>query len=334
MSKPVLLTSPKLPQRRGSLSFDEHIMMIEDEWKTRFRKDCFHEYFECIQPADNRLMQGHPLFFYFFLAYLISWILFTPYVLAEWGFIPGTYNILFYTLHTFGPALAAIAMTAILAGKAGLHELRRRIRQWRAPWKWYLFILLGIPALLLIGIILQPGARAGFHDLTPLLLVSYPFAFIATFFGGGPLGEEIGWRGFALPRMQKQYGPLWGTLLLGILWSGWHLSDFLTASKGGGQGTGWTVFFANFLVFTLTVVSLAIILTWIFNHTGGSIFIAILAHTSVNILEVLLIPRYLTLDQISLHRAALTGFGTVALLILILTRGRLGYQSAQEKSLG
>ena len=281
----------------------------------------------------KQIMRKHPLLFYFLLAYAISWIVFTPYVLAEWGILQGNYT-LFYILHTFGPALAAIIMTAVVTGKSGLQDLRRRIWQWRAPWGWYLFILLGIPALILLGILLQPGGLAGFHDLSPIILVSYPFAFILTFFGGGPLGEEIGWRGFALPRMQKQLGPLWGTLLLGLLWTGWHLSDFLTMSKGGGQGTGWTTFLTNFPVFMLAVVSLAVIFTWIYNHTRGSIFIAILAHTSVNILEVLLIPRYLTLDEISLHRALLTGVGVLALLLLILTRGRLGYQFGQEQSVG
>lgn len=280
----------------------------------------------------QEVMRRHPLFFYFLLAYAISWILFIPYVLAEWGILQGDYTP-FYILHTFGPALAAIAMTAIIAGKAGLQELRQRIRQWRAPWQWYLFILLGIPVLLLFGIIIQPGALASFHDLTPLLLVGYPFYFVATFFGGGPLGEEVGWRGFALPRIQKKYGPLWGTLLLGLLWSCWHLFDFLTASKGGGQGTGFSTFLTNFPVFTLAVTSLAVVMTWIYNHTGGSIFIAILAHTSVNILEVLLIPRYLSLDEISLHRALLVAFGLIATLILILTRGQLGYQSGPEQPL-
>ena len=277
----------------------------------------------------GQLMRQHPLFFYFFLAYAISWILFIPYVLAEWGALQGDYTI-FYILHTFGPALATIVVTAAIAGKIGLHDLRQRVRQWYAPWQWYLFILLGIPALVLLGIVLQPGALAGFHDLTPLLLVGYPFYFVATFFGGGPLGEEVGWRGFALPRMQSRFGPLWGTLLLGLLWSCWHLSDFLTASKGGGQGTGWTTFLTNFPVFTLAVVSLAVVMTWIYNHTGGSIFIAILAHTSVNIVEALLIPRYLTVAEISLHRALLVSFGVMALLILTLTRGRLGYQTSQE----
>jgi membrane protease YdiL (CAAX protease family) len=163
-------------------------------------------------------------------------------------------------------------------------------------------------------------------------LVSYPILYVITFFGGGPLGEEIGWRGFALPRMQPRLGPLWGTLLLGVLWSCWHLPDFLTASKGGGQGAGWMLFLTNFPVFFLAVISLAVMMTWIFNHTGGSIFIAILAHTSVNVLEVVLIPRYLTLDEISLHRAILIAFSVPAILILILTRGRLGYQPNQEQS--
>ena len=278
------------------------------------------------------VMQQHPLFFYFLLAYAISWILFIPYVLSEWGIRPGNYGILFYILHTFGPAFAALVMTAVMAGKAGLHDLRLRIQQWRAPLRWYLFILVGIPAMVLLGILFQPDALASFHDLTPFLLVSYPFAFVATFMAGGPLGEEIGWRGFALPRIQKQYGPLWGTLLLGVLWGCWHLADFLTASKGGGQGTGWTTFLTNFPVFLLAVVSLAVILTWIFNHTGESVFIAIVAHTSVNIVEVLLVPRYLTMDEISLHRAILIGFGVTALLILFLTRGRLGYQAVQRQA--
>jgi len=65
----------------------------------------------------KRVMQQHPLLFYFILAYAISWIVFIPYVFAEWGIMPGTYSLFFYTLHTFGPALAAIIMTSIIAGK-------------------------------------------------------------------------------------------------------------------------------------------------------------------------------------------------------------------------
>lgn len=284
--------------------------------------------------ASNGLkqwMRQHPLFSYFFLAYAFSWIVFIPYVLGEWGYLEGDYTF-FYILHVFGPAVAAVVMTSLTAGKAGLLELRQSLRQFRASRKWYLFILLGIPALVMFGIIAQPGALAGFKGFSTSLLINYPFYLVATFFGVG-LGEEPGWRGFALPRIQKQYGPLKGTLLLGILWSCWHLPDFLTASKGGGEGTGMATFLTNFPIFTLAVVSLSVIMTWLYNHTQGSLFIAILAHASVDAPEVAgwttLFPA---VSMIGLHWAILIAFGIPAILVLILTRGRLGYQPEQKQA--
>lgn len=272
-------------------------------------------------------MRQHPLFSYFILAYAISWILFIPYVFAEWGYLQGNYT-LFYILHVFGPALAAILMTFITAGKTGLETLRQSLRQWRTTWQWYLLVLLGIPALVMLGIVVQPGALEGFEGFSTRLLTSYPFFLFATFFGVG-LGEEPGWRGFALPRMQKQYGPLWGTLFLGVLWSCWHLPDFLTASKGGGMGTGWITFLTNFPIFTMAVVSLAVIMTWLYNHTQGSLFIAILAHASIDAPEaagwVALFPA---VSMIGLHWALLISLTIPALLIIILTRGQLGYRSS------
>ena len=276
----------------------------------------------------QEIMQEHPLFSFFFLAYAISWIVFIPYVLNEWGYLQGNFNI-FYILHVFGPAVAAIIMIRIVAGQAGLHEMRQRILQWRATRQWYLFILLGIPALVMLGIAVQPGALENFTGFKTSLLTGYPFYLVATFFGVG-LGEEPGWRGFALPRIQKQYGPLWGTLLLGVLWSCWHLPDFLTASKGGGPGTNFATFLTNFPFFTLAVVSLAIIMTWIYNHTNESLFIAILAHASVDTPEVAgwtaLFP---SVTMIGLHWALLISFTIPALLIIFLTRGQLGYKSTQ-----
>jgi hypothetical protein len=120
-------------------------------------------------------IQQHPLFSYFFLAYAISWIVFIPYVLWERGYLQGNYTF-FYILHVFGPAVAAIVMTSVTAGKAGLHELRQRFRQVRTSSKWYLFILLGIPALVMLGIIVQPGAMSSFKGFTTQPSISYPFA--------------------------------------------------------------------------------------------------------------------------------------------------------------
>jgi membrane protease YdiL (CAAX protease family) len=282
-------------------------------------------------PAGNLqyVLRQHPLFFYFLIAYAVSWILSIPFILSEWGVLHGDFRIIF-VLKSFGPFLAAYLMTGITEGRDGLLRLRKRIRQRQAGWQWYLLILLGIPALILIGIIVQPGSLVNFQGLKPLLLVSYPLTYIAVMFGGGPLGEEPGWRGFALPRMQQRHGPLWGTLLLGVMWTCWHLPDFLTSAQGGGPGTGLAAFLQNFPIFLVLVTAIAIIMTWVFNHTRASIFIAILAHASVNTPQVVLVPLLPAVDTTSLNLAALIGFGAAAILIIALTRGRLGFPTYQE----
>lgn len=276
-------------------------------------------------------MRQHPLFFFFLLAYAGSWLISTPYVLSVWGILPGDYTIAFILKPFAGPTLAAIIMTGTIEGKAGLRLLRQRLRQRRTGLQWYLFILVDIPALLLLGIILQPGTLASFHGLTPVLLVSYPVYFVVVFFGVA-LPEEIGWRGFALPRMQPGYGPLLGTLLLGVLWACWHLLYFLTPDHGGGPGTDFATFLTNFSVFFLMVVAFAIIFTWVFNHTGGSIFISNLVHASIDTPQLVWIPLFLAVNETSMNLAVLMGFGVPALLIVILTRGRLGYQPGQNRS--
>jgi membrane protease YdiL (CAAX protease family) len=281
----------------------------------------------------GQILRQYPLFFFFLFAYLISWILVLPFILSEWGVLSGDFTIAFI-IKSYGPFLAAYIMLRVTEGKEGVLRLRKSIRQGRAGWGWYLFVLLGIPSLILLGIILQPGMLAGFQGLRPILVVSYLTNYILVFFGGGPLGEEPGWRGFALPRMQSRFGPLRGTLLLGILWTCWHLPDFLTSAQGGGPGIGLDTFLKNFPMFLLLVTALAVIFTWIFNHTRGSVFLALLAHASVNTPQLVLVPLFPVVDFTGLDLAALIAFVLPALLIIILTRGRLGYGSGQEQSIG
>jgi CAAX protease family protein len=283
----------------------------------------------------RQVMRQHPLFFFFLMAYVFSWIVLIPYVLSVWVIMPKFFSLPLgaaaFNLNPFlGPALAAFIMTGITEGKAGVLRLLHRFIQWRAGWQWYLFILLGIPALLLLGIIVLPGALASFHGLPSFFLVSYSVMFVVYFFLSGPLGEEPGWRGFALPRMQPRYGPLWGTLLLGILWGFWHLPHFLTPAQHGGPGTSFATFLTNFPIFVLFIMAMSIIFTWVFNHTRGSLFIAILLHTGINTSSTL-IPLFPVPIVIGTDLAALIGFGVPALLIVILTRGRLGYQPGQEQ---
>lgn len=279
----------------------------------------------------QQIMKQYPLVFFFLMAYAISWIVSIPFILAEWGFLQGDFRIVF-VLKSYGPFAAAFIMTGILEGKEGLRLLRQRIRQRQAGWQWYVFIFIGIPALVLLGIVVQPGAAVGFVGIEPAIIIRYLLMYIVVIFGGGPLGEEPGWRGFALPKMQRRFGPLWGTLLLGVLWTGWHLPDFLTSAQGGGPGTGLDAFRVNFPVFLGLVLSLAVILTWIFNLTDGSLFTAILAHASVNTPQLVLVPLFPAVSVTQLNLAALVSFGTTALLIILLTRGRLGFPAKSDGS--
>jgi membrane protease YdiL (CAAX protease family) len=288
------------------------------------------------QPASaprnlQQWMRQHPLFFFFLMSYAFSWIVLIPYILSVWGILKGNFEFLYIIKPFVGPTLAALIMTRITEGKEGLLHLRQRLVQRRAGWQWYLFILVAIPALILIGIIIQPGTLASFQGLTPRLLVTYPLYFAIVFFGVA-LPEEIGWRGFALPRMQPRYGPLWGTLLLGVLWAFWHLLFFLTPGHGGGPGTSFASILTSFSYFFLMVLAIAIIFTWVFNHTAESIFIANLLHAAIDTPQLVWIPFFLSVDETRLNLAILIAFGMPALLIVILTRGRLGYKPSQEQS--
>lgn len=275
-------------------------------------------------------IQHQPLLSFFVMAYAISWILSIPFILSEWGLLHGDYRIAFI-VKSFGPFAAALIVTGITEGKEGVARLRGRIRQWKVGWVWYVVTLLLIPALVLIGIAVQPGALAGFKGATPTVAITYLVTLVVVAFGGGPLGEEPGWRGFALPRLQSSMGPLKGTLLLGLLWTCWHLPDFLTSAQGGGPGVPVNTLLVNFGLFLLLVTAIAVVFTWVFNHTGGSLLLAILAHAGVNTPQVALVPLFPAVNTMVLNTAALIGFGAAAVLILVITRGRLGLGSVQNK---
>lgn len=276
-------------------------------------------------------MRQHPLISFFFMAYAFSWIILIPYILSQWKVLPDTkYFEIFFILNPFvGPALSAYIMARITEGKDGLSNIRKRFRRFKIGWIWYVFTLLGIPLVMLLGISILPGGLASFQGFPSGFPVKYIIYFVIVFFGGGPLGEELGWRGFALPRMQARYGSLRATLLLGVLWTFWHLPHFLTKAQRGGPGSNLSILYINLPVFLLLVMSIAVIITWVFNHTKGSLFAAMLIHTSINtftlILALFSAPIVMNTDL-----SVTIGLGILAIAILIFTRGKLGYQEEHE----
>jgi membrane protease YdiL (CAAX protease family) len=219
-------------------------------------------------------------------------------------------------------------MTGLTEKRAGVINLLRRMVQVKVGWKWYLLILLGIPAVFTLGIVALPGALASFRGFPPNFAVLYLTSFVLIFLVGGPLGEEPGWRGFALPRMQRRYGPLVASLLLGVLWTCWHLPHFLTRAQGGGPGMTWSSFFYNFSTFFVMVMAFTIIITWAVNNNKGSVFIAILLHASINTFGGVL--PFFSSPLVNSNWPTLIGAVVPALLIVAVTRGRLGYRADQE----
>lgn len=280
----------------------------------------------------RQTMRQNPLFFFFLLANIISWILSIPAILFEWGFLTNAALFyIFFTVKSFGPFLAAVIMIRVTDGKAGMLEFRRRIKLWRIGWQWYVFVLLGMPALMLLGIIILPGALASFRGLPPFFLANSFISFVLIFFGGGPLGEEPGWRGFALPRLLQRYGALRANLILGVMWTFWHLPDFLTSAQGGGLQVGLSPFYTRLPIFFLMVLALTFIFTWVFNHTEGSVFIALLMHTAINAFAGAALPLFPAPIVSNTDLPFLIPIVVLAFLVFLFTRGKIGYSPSQDQ---
>jgi uncharacterized protein len=278
--------------------------------------------------AREGLLARHPLVFFFLIAYAGSWLLEVPIALSETGTgllpftIPRPLLALAIAAATFlGPTLSAFIMTGITEGRIGIRRLLRRYVLWRVAFRWYLFILLVIPAIEVLGAIVVPGALASFQPLTLSVVLTYPVAFVFTFILGGPLGEEPGWRGFALPRLLPLHGPLVGSVILGILWALWHLPLFWS-----GVWTPPTI--PNIVMFILMITALTIIMTWVFNNAKGSLLITMLMHASFNTFANKIVAPLFPAPILSEYGLlpVLVGFGATALVLIVVTRGRLGYQ--------
>ena len=276
------------------------------------------------------LLARHPLVFFFVIAYAGTWLLEMPYVLSEdgAGLLPFSSPLLAWVLSPasvfMGPFLAAFVMTGITEGREGVGRFLRRFVLWQVGLRWYLFALVGIPVIAVLSVVVVPGVLGSFQGLAAMAPLSLLGIFVYVFFLGGALGEEPGWRGFALPRLQSLHGPLLGTLILGPLWALWHLPLFLTPWN--------TLTTLNVVVFVLATTCLAIIYTWVFNNTKGSLLIAILLHWSFDLstLPVASLFPAPIFDEYGLL-VILPGFGALALVLVALTRGRLGYQHYQEE---
>lgn len=274
------------------------------------------------------VLRRHPLVSFFVLAYAVTWLLWAPLVIAgvpafsESRHVPSLAALPGVVIGVTG---TAVFMTALTQGRAGLRRLLQRLTCWNVGLVWYLVALLLIPGCELLITAAFTGPRV-LDALTPSALALFPPAFISHFVFG-PLFEETGWRGFALPRIQHRFGPTRGSLLLGLLWGGWHFFLYLPSWIGGGALVG-ILNSGMFLAFT---VSVSVLFTWLSNNTRASLLLVMLLHGSVNGTATyvqLLADRGVIPSDAAVFCAgygALITTTVVALLLVWLTRRRLSY---------
>lgn len=270
----------------------------------------------------------HPLTAYFVLAFALMWVFVIPIMLSQRGLgiisLPDALIEVFLLVATFsGPLPAALIMTTLVDGREGRRQLLRRMFQWRVGLGWYLLLLVGYPLIFLAGLSFYSGATpwVALIQNWPLIFTFYlPAAAFGIIFPS--LGEEPGWRGFALPRLQKQYGALVGTLILGVLHGLWHLPVYFIPGTILEGPFDLTAFAAN----TALIIAMTVIWTWFFNHVGQSVFFAMLVHGVSNAASGL-IPQ-LQVDAIGDPWFGFKTGAAFALLLILFTRGRLGYRSS------
>jgi membrane protease YdiL (CAAX protease family) len=266
----------------------------------------------------------HPLLSFFTMAFLFSWIAVLP-LLLNHALPVEPFQILGALA---GPTLAAVLVIAVTAGKAGLGTFFKRYIQWRAGLIWWLIVLFGALLALTIvaGLIVGPSVITGFLNNLGLILPTYLITLVVGVILG-PLWEEPGWRGFALPHLQEQFGPLAGTLILGVVWALWHIPGYL----GGWMGAGLPVLIVSSTAFS-------IIMTWVYNNTRGSILLMILLHSSSNA-AISIGSKVLPTDPSASTNAlvysgwipAMT-YTIVAVSVILATRGQLSYRKSESQA--
>ncbi|MGH9641683.1 MAG: CPBP family intramembrane glutamic endopeptidase [Terriglobales bacterium] len=258
------------------------------------------------------------MFFSFFLAYLFGWIGFLPLVLTNvgMGVIRVNVPIEFIVVGAFTPTIAALCTQWML-------DRSFRICHIYSSWKRLLLgSVIGL-ALIMIAFTVLPGIVL--VRISPRALhwsaLSAPTVYGVNWstFLGGPVNEEPGWRGFALPRLQARFGPVVGSVLLGTLWAGWHLPLFFIH--------GWVN--VPVWAFALILVTVSVLFTWGTNLSCFSILVPMLMHAAFNVSSRLLgaLCQGVPTRQPELQYY-LCAAGAAAVAAILLTCGRLGRSAA------
>ena len=228
------------------------------------------------------------LVYYFLFAYGFTWLFWLLEAQAMQGKL-GTSIIADFLLGSgnpaaWGPTVAAFSLTFLNEGTEGVKKLLNKATETGFAKIWWLPTFLLLPTLtglsLLLAIIFEGKAPIISWLSNPLLLLIGWDSFISILLFRGPLQEEVGWRGYALPRLQTRFSALISSVILGVLWFAWHIPYYTLVGEEA-------IFQSQFIGLAFSHILLTIFFTWLYNNTGGSLLVSLIFHTTISFSWVL-----------------------------------------------
>src|ERR687890_1223032 len=255
------------------------------------------------------LVKRHPIITFFVLTYALSWIIESPLVFLR-DSVTYTQGLVLVILASNVPSAVAIVLTATVLGRGALRKLLGRLLIWRVSLFWYLVVFLG-PVVLVGGVVLLNTLMGGPALSLGMTLVGAAIFFAFSVVPGSALGEEIGWRGYVLPRLQSRMSALSAALFLAPIWALWHMPLWLQ-----GKPFQTPTLYAGFVV---SAFALSVILTWVYNSTGGSLLFVVLLHATANF------PVTMAIDELGTRATVPVllywGLLAVAAIVVVVVAG-------------
>jgi membrane protease YdiL (CAAX protease family) len=277
----------------------------------------------------KKVIERHQISIFFILAFVLSWYPWYAGIAAD--------------VLIIGPSLAAVIVVLIVSGKRGFINLLRPFIRSRAGLLWWGIAVFGMAGIFLIGLgahLVLGGEAPPFIMIREELNLIPLYLMVVLMPWNGPVGEEFGWRGFALPKLQSTYGPLVASLVIGVIWGIWHLPTFF-APLGVLSALTTALGIGFILPYTITTIASSIFMTWLYNKTQKSALIAgVVWHASTDFwAPIILSDSSLVAAQEGTHLPTIppTLYLTVATvlavsagIVVIATKGRLGFEKSES----
>ena len=262
----------------------------------------------CGSVFEKRAWSTNAIIAFFALAFVWSWGI--GYAASQIGSRSAVSATALLMVSSFGPSIAALAVVAFFSGRAGLRDWLACCLNHRVGWRWFAYAFLAPPVVMLAALAIHVSLGGEIEallpaDKIPLAIVNFGLVLLV----GGPLGEEFGWRGYAMPALMARNDWRTASLVIGVVWGLWHLPLFFMAGTAQSQ--------MPIPVFLLNILAGAVLFGWLFVRSQGSVLPALIAHMSLNSWAGLLhiVPTAATGRPYAIVTALLSAIAIVLLVI-------------------